>query len=242
MKRSGRGIITDKTRIAGGVDKVKIRNLHANDLDMLLALFTKHLFYMKQDRSVDKSSPQKITKRLYFDCTLNVPLSFLGLDTFVGLVAQTDDGKIIGTITARRFPLGRSWVIGPVVCHEDFRHLGIATHMMDLVMKYLREKKAKSAILSVERDNILGTRFFKKFGFKYLEPVFSDHNGARNYVRAIALIHGYLRNPPYKIEQYPPPKRNVDSSGMRKTRMWYIMLKEFGQISRANCSSDPITF
>ena len=223
---------------------MKIRNLHLNDLDKIPALFKKHLFYMKQDRSVDRSSPQKIAKRLYFSYILNVPLSFLGLDTFVGLVAETDDGNIIGTIVARRFPSGKSWVIGPVVCHADFRHLGIATHMMNLVMKYLREKKAKSVIVSVERNNILGIRFFKKFGFKYLEPVFSNHNRARNYARTIALIHGYLRNLSYKIKQYPPSRERAsfDLPGIRKTKMWCIMLKEFDQIPRANSTSDPVTF
>jgi len=97
-------------------------------------------------------------------------------------------------------------------------------------MRHLREKKAKSAILSVEKDNILGIKFFKRLGFRYLEPVFSNHNRARNYVRAMALIHGYLRNLPYRIQQYTPSKRNFNSSGMTKTRIWYIMLKEFDQI------------
>lgn len=205
---------------------VKIRSLHADDLGMLLALFKEHLFYKKQDRSVDRSSPQRLTKQLYFHYILNVPLSLLGLDTFVGLVAQTDHGKIVGAIIARRFPLAKSWIIGPVVCHANFRHLGIATRMMNFIMKHLRKKKAKSAILSVERSNTLGRRFFRKFDFKYLEPTFDDHDRARNYVRTIALIHGYLRNLSYKTEQRPwRRRRDTELSGIRK--MWYVMLKEF---------------
>lgn len=201
---------------------------------MLSTLFKKHLFYMKQDKSVDRSSPQRVAKQLYFHYILNVALSFLGLDTFVSFVALTDDEKIIGTITARRFPLGKSWVVGPVVCHQDFRHLGIATNLMNLVMEYLRAKKATSALLSTERNNIPGLRFFKKFGFKYLELVFMDHKGARNYVRKIALIHGYLRKPPNRIKQYPPIKRNSDLAGKRETKMWYILIKVFDQMPRMN--------
>lgn len=224
VEGSGRGNIIDGARIVDGAGMVKIRSLHTDDLDMLPALFKKHLFYKKQDRSVDRSSPQRLTKQLYFHYILNVPLSLLGLDTFVGLVAQTNDGNIVGAIIARRFPLGKSWIIGPVVCHANFRHLGIATHMMNLIMKRLRKKKAKSAILSVERNNILGRRFFKKFGFKYLEPIFNDHDRARNYARTIALIQGYLQNPSYKIEQCPSRRKNVKLPGIKK--MWYIMLKE----------------
>jgi len=80
-------------------------------------------------------------------------------------------------------------------------------------------------MLSVERDNVPGRSFFEKFGFKYLGPIFSDHDRARNYVRITALIHGNLRNPSYKVEQYPSRRRNVDLPGIKKTRMWYIMLK-----------------
>lgn len=225
VERSGRGAVIDRARVIDGADMVKIRNLRTDDLGMLSALFKEHLFYMEQDRSVDRSSPQKLTRQLYFNYVLNVPLSLLGLDTFVGLVAQTDDGNVVGAIIARRFPLGKSWVIGPVVLHANFRHLGIAPCMMNLVMKYLREKKAKSAVLSVERSNIVGRKFFKKFGFEYLEPIFDDHDGARNYARTIALIHGYLHLPSYKIEQCPSRRRNVKLPGMKK--MWYIMLKEF---------------
>ena len=213
---------------------MKFRNLHSNDLDMLSTLFKKHLFYMKQDKSVDRSSPQRVTKQLYFHYILNVALRFLGLDTFVSFVALTDDEDIIGTITARRFPLAKSWIVGPVVCHRDFRHLGVATNLMNLVMDHLRAKKATSALLSTERNNIVGLRFFRKFGFKYLEPVFMDHKEARNYVRRISLIHGYLRKPPNRIKKYPPIERNSNLAEKRETKMWYILIKVFDQMPRAH--------
>lgn len=204
---------------------------------MLPTLFKKHLFYLKQDRSVDRSSPQRVTKQLYFNYILNGALSFLGLDTFISYVALTDDNEnIIGSITARRFPLGRSWIVGPVVCHQDFRNLGIATYLMNLVMEYLRAKKATSVLLSTGRNNIPGLRFFRKFGFKYLEPVFMDHKGARNYVRKIALIHGYLGNPPKRIKPYARIKRNSDLARARKreTKMWYVLIKVFDQMPPMN--------
>jgi len=206
--------------------RIVVRKFHIDDLDQLLDLLSEHMFHIKPDRSIDRSTPQRHTKNLHLHYILNVPLGYLGLDTFIGSVAQAGEENIVGAIIARRFPLGKIWVIGPVVVHTNFRRLDTATHMMNFLMKCLREKKAKSAMLSVERDNVTGRSFFEKFGFKYLEPNFSDHDKARNYTRTTALVHGYLRNPSYKAGQYPSRRRNVDLPEIDKTRMWYIMLKK----------------
>lgn len=163
-------------------------------------------------------------KKLYLHYIPSMLLSSLGLDILEGSVAQCD-GNIVGVIITRRFPLGKSWVLGPIVVHVNFRRSGIATRLMNLVMKTLGEKKAKSVILAVGRDNIQGRKFFEACGFKYLEPIFYDHDKALNYARTIALIHGYLRNPSYKIGECPSLRRNAKLPGMKK--MWYIMLKEF---------------
>lgn len=217
--------------------RINIRKVNANDLKAVLNLFARHM-------NIERERISAFRKRSLLSYILSVPFGLLGEDTFIGSIAETDDGHIVSAVFARRFPFGKSWIIGPVVCHVDFRHLGITTHMMNWVMKYLREKKTKSVIVSVERSNIGGIRFFKKFGFKYLEPVFDNHERARNYVRTIALIHGYLRNPSYKIERCPPPRAraNFDLPRIRKTRMWCVMLKEFKQIPRANSTSDPVKF
>ena len=201
---------------------IVVRKLHMDDLSDVLGLLSEHMFHIKP---IDRSAPQRLTKRLHFHYILSVPFSLFGSDTFIGSVAQAGEGNIVGAIIARRFPLGKSWVIGPVVVHKNFRRLDVATHMMNFVMKCLREKKAKSAMLSVERDNVPGRSFFEKFGFKYLEPIFSDHDRARNYARMTTLIHGYLRNPSYKTAQYPL-RRGNNMPQTKKTRMWHIMIKE----------------
>ena len=202
------------------VAKIRVRKFYANDLNNVLNLFIENL-------GLSYDTTQKFKKRFLFSYILSLVFSLLGLDTFIGSVAQADDGNIVGAIITRRFPLGKNWVLGPVAVHTNFRNLGIATRMMDLIMRLLREKKAKVAIVSVKRDNIQGRIFFEKFDFKYLEPIFSSREKAHNYARIIALIHGYLRNPSYKIEQYPSRRRNASLPRIKKIRMWYIMLKEF---------------
>ena len=205
------------------MESIIIRNFLMSDLDQSTDLFLKHTFHLKYKTS----TPERIAKNLYLHSILNVPLSSLGLDIFTGSVAIVEGKRIVGAIIARRFPLGKTWVIGPVAVHKEFRRLQIATKMMSSLIADLKTKKAKSAILSVERNNLKGRAFFGKFGFNYLGPSFTIHSKARNYARISALIHGYLRNPSYKIEQHPSRTRNDNLPGLKKIRMWYIMLKEF---------------
>jgi predicted N-acetyltransferase YhbS len=144
---------------------------------------------------------------------------------FISFVAQTNDGKIIGTITARRYPLARSWVIGPIVCHKDFRNRGIATNLMNLILDYLKTKKATSALVSTEKNNKKGLTFFEKFGFEYINHVSLDHGGARNYVRKSAITYGYLLKPPKKIQLIHSMRNKHALRPTKETKMWYILLK-----------------
>lgn len=204
---------------------MKFRNLRLNDLNKLAKLFKNHLFYLEQDKLVDRSSPEKVVKQLFFHYILSTPLNFFGLNIFVSFVAQTNDGKIIGTITARRYPLAKSWIIGPIVCHKDFRNRGIATNLMNLTLKHLKTKKATSALVSTEKNNKKGLMFFEKFGFEYINHVSLDHEGARNYVRKIAITYGYLPKLPRKNQLTHSMITKSEQQTTKETKMWYILVK-----------------
>jgi ribosomal protein S18 acetylase RimI-like enzyme len=203
---------------------MKFYNLRLNDLNKLAELFKNHLFYLQQDKSVDQSSPKKVARQLFFHYILSKPLNFFGLDLFVSFVAQTNDGNIVGSITARRYPLARSWVIGPVVCHKDFRNRGIATNLMNLLLKYLKTRKATSVLVSTEKNNKKGLMFFEKFGFEYINHVSLNHEGVRNYVRKIAITYGYLLKP-RKIQLIHSMRTKHVFRPIKETKMWYILLK-----------------
>jgi len=203
------------------------RNLNANDLNKLAKLFRNHLFYLEQDRSVDRSSPEKIVKRLYFHYVLSIPLNFIGLNMFVSFIAQTDKGEIVGSITARRYPLARSWIIGPVVCHTDFRKKGITTKLMYLTFEHLKMKKAANVIVSTEKANKKGLKFFQRFGFNYVNNIFLNHEEARNYVRQISIAHGYLLKYSRTIPRIPSMRNKHEMQLNKETKMWYILIKKF---------------
>ncbi len=205
--------------------RINIRKLNANDLKNVLNLFAKHM-------NIGQERISTFRRRSVLSYVLSVPFGLLGEDTFIGLIAETDDGHIVGAIFARRFPFGKSWVIGPVIVHPNFRGSSIATCIMNFTVEHLRKRKAKWAILSVETSNIQGRSFFEKSEFEYMGPVFADHEQARKYVQMFTLISGYLQNTTCKIEQYPLQTKIAfqgDSDQKPRTngtRTWRIMLRE----------------
>ena len=160
---------------------INIRKLNSEDLENVLNLF---YLYAK----INWKRKSGFRRRLFLSSVLGAPFSWLGEDTFIGSIAEKDDEHIIGSVLARRFPFGKSWVIGPVVIHPNSRGSGIATRMMNFTVEQLRSRKAKLAILSVGTSNIKARRFFEKSGFKYFGPVLMDHYQARKYAQRFTLI------------------------------------------------------
>jgi ribosomal protein S18 acetylase RimI-like enzyme len=201
---------------------INIRKLNSEDLENVLNLF---YLYAK----INWKRKSGFRRRLFLSSVLGAPFSWLGEDTFIGSIAEKDDEHISGSVLARRFPFGKSWVIGPVVIHPNSRGSGIATRMMNFTVEQLRSRKAKLAILSVGTSNIKARRFFEKSGFKYFGPVLMDHYQARKYAQRFTLISGYLQNTVYKIGQYPLRTKIAHSNQKLRTnriRTWHIMLRE----------------
>ncbi|MBN1618450.1 GNAT family N-acetyltransferase [Candidatus Dojkabacteria bacterium] len=140
-------------------------------------------------------------------------------------MAQRNDGEIIGSITARRYPLARSWIIGPIVCSKESRNQGIATNLMHLTFEYLKGKKAANVLVSTEKNNEKGLRFFQRLGFKYINQVFLNHQEARNYVRRFSITHGYLLKYSRKIQLIHSMRNKKGVQMNKETKMWYILLR-----------------
>lgn len=202
---------------------INIRKFNSSeDLENVLNLF---YGYSK----INRKRKSGFRRRLLLSSVLGAPFSWLGEDTFIGSIAEKDDEHIVGTVLARRFPFGKSWVIGPVVLAPGSRGSGIATHMMNFTVEQLRRRKAKFAILSVGTGNIEARRFFEKSGFKYFGPALMDHFEARKHVQMFTLISGYLRNIVYNIGQYPLRTEIFNSNKERRTnkiRTWHLMLRK----------------
>ncbi len=126
----------------------------------------------------------------------DLPFKLLGLDTIVGSIANTNNGNIIGVIIAKRFPLGKVWAIGPIVVNKPYRRAAIGKSMMELLLKILKDKKGKLAMVSLgytERHSA-ARRFFTSFGFLHVKRVFTDRDQARHYVRMVTLKGSHNEN------------------------------------------------
>jgi len=202
--------------------KINIRKLISEDLENVLNLFYRHA-RMKKKRRLG------FRRRILLSYILGAVLNWLGEDIFIGSIAETDNRHIIGAVFARRFPFRKSWVLGPVFLHPNSRGSGIATHLMNFTVEQLRRKKAKLAILSVGKNNIQARRFFEKSDFKYLGPVFEDHDEARKYIQKFTLISGYLQSINHKIGRYALEIKIANSNQKprrNRTRLWCIMLRK----------------
>jgi ribosomal protein S18 acetylase RimI-like enzyme len=203
--------------------KINIRKLNSEDLENVLNLFNRHARITKKRRL-------GFRRRILFSYILGTVLNRLGEDIFIGSIAETANRHMIGTVFARRFPFGKSWVIGPVFLHPSSRGSDIATHLMNFTVEQLRMKKAKLAILSVGKNNIQARRFFEKYYFKYFGPVFEDHDEARKYVRKFTLVSGYLQSINDKMGRYALETKIANSNQKprrNQIRSWFIMVRKF---------------
>lgn len=200
--------------------KIRVRKLKTADLMTVLDLFDKHIEVEHERKSAFK-------RRLLLSFFLSKPFDFLRIQTFIGSIAETNSNLLIGAIFARRFPFGKSWIIGPVVARRSFRGSGIALNLMDFAIDHLSRKNAKRAILSVETSNIQARRFFEKCGFRYLRSAFTNHELARKCVQQLTLSSGCLQNTSWDIEQ-SSLQNNVTHIDYEeeKNRTWLIMLRE----------------
>jgi len=210
-----------KTNAGSTYEKIKIRKPNSNDLNNVLTFYATHVNVAQERKS-------GFRRRLLLSYIFSEPFSFLGEDTFTGSLAETKSGHVIGTIFARRFPFGKSWILGPIAVHSNLRGSGLATHMMTFTVKLLKKKKARLAILSVQTSNIQARKFFEKSDFRYLETVFANHEQARKYVRMFTLISGYFRNSTYKVKQHPL-QTGIGHSDHKpeanRSKTWCIMLR-----------------
>ena len=50
--------------------------------------------------------------------------------------------------------------------HEDFRRMGIATKLIDEILKLCKEHQTQTAILEVRVNNFIAQSLYSKYGFK----------------------------------------------------------------------------
>ena len=190
--------------------KMITRELQIRDLAKIQKLMMKNLWITQY---------KVLASLIHF--VFNLPLKSLGLDTIFGSITQTHDGKIVGLIITRRFPLAKIWVIGPIVVDRCYRGFGIGASIMELTLKLLQDKKAEGALISVDnsRRHSAARRLFQKFGFRVLKHTFTSSNQAYAYARMMSLIDSFYSRTQGSFS------KEIDLRSSQ--RIWYIFSREF---------------
>lgn len=79
------------------------------------------------------------------------------------LVAKVDD-KVAGYMGVW-FVMDECHITNLAV-HEDFRRMGIATKLIDEILKLCKEHQTQTAILEVRVNNFVAQSLYSKYGFK----------------------------------------------------------------------------
>lgn len=159
------------------MEKIIIRRIQGKDIEKLQTLYSKHLYHRGSYQvrlSITKPHfwAKTVCKRLYIQYIFDIPLRLLGMETLVCATAEADNGEIVGSAVARRqHPFAKTWRLGSVVVHAEYRGLGIATRMVNFIFEQLKAKKAKELTLIVNTYSTAKI-LYKKLGFRSLEKFY----------------------------------------------------------------------
>ncbi len=79
------------------------------------------------------------------------------------------NGKLVGNVSI--YPvtwpgdLGKVWAVVNVGVHPDYRRQGIAQHLMQAALEFIRQRGGTTAILQVDVDNEAAQNLYRRLGF-----------------------------------------------------------------------------
>lgn len=98
-------------------------------------------------------------------------------DRHIVLVAETDDGKVIGVLVGEVrdrifYEPSEEGVIMDFYVMPEYRRRGIGKLMLDEAIKRLREKGAKLISAEFPAQNQISSSFYKKYGFRPMMSIY----------------------------------------------------------------------
>ncbi|MCR8656706.1 GNAT family N-acetyltransferase [Paenibacillus endoradicis] len=97
-----------------------------------------------------------------------------GREGDLGYIAVDEEGQLLGSITIRYFNesnKGFGFVSNDIAelgmaLKAEYRGIGIGTALLNMLINRMKEKEIKRVSLSVDSDNIVAVKLYKRFGFK----------------------------------------------------------------------------
>jgi RimJ/RimL family protein N-acetyltransferase len=107
---------------------------------------------------------------------LRIIYFFARLDRKVFVAYSTDDRKTVGIVTLTKIN-DRIWGLWNIFVSPSHRRQGISTQLYQKCFQYLRNKKVKKAVGSVEIDNIGSIKGLEKTWDRFLSQKFYYYSG-----------------------------------------------------------------
>lgn len=92
--------------------------------------------------------------------------AFLGRAAMAPGLVWVEDGRVVGNVSLRRARGFGGYLIGNVVVHPDSRGQGIATALMEAVIRKVSERGARWVGLEVRADNDAARSLYEGLGFR----------------------------------------------------------------------------
>ena len=135
------------------MEKIELRKFKDSDLDSILSVW----------ENASKLAHSFLSEEFFEKERYNIPNIYIpNADTTVAEIK----GHIIGFISM----IGNE--IGGLFVDPEFHGLGIGTALVDLVFD-----THDKLVVEVFEDNIIGRRFYAKFGFKFIDKKFHPESG-----------------------------------------------------------------
>lgn len=121
---------------------------------------------IREYRRVDEEALKEIIG-LSFDNGIYTFFANRSLKSAPKIIVVESEGRVIGFAEPRHV-LIRKEKVGNILwlaTHPDFRRIGVASHLVDECIRYLKEKGVRSIYVSIEKDNRSSLELFEKKGF-----------------------------------------------------------------------------
>ena len=88
-------------------------------------------------------------------------------DMFRGFIWE-EDSKPVGLVTFDRAGTIERWEIGIIVVLPEYRRRGIARHLMNAAIDYIRERGGKVVVLDAAAESIPACLLYQQMGFEHI--------------------------------------------------------------------------
>lgn len=164
-------VVKDVQKKEGNTMKFSIRPIEENDINFLWEMLYESLFVSEGQEPFEKG--------IINDPLISKYVDGWGRDGDIGFIAINNEGRPVGSITARIFNesnKGFGYIDSDVpelgmALLQEYRNRGIGSALLEELFKECISRRIRRISLSVDPANTAAMKLYKRFGFKEIGEV-----------------------------------------------------------------------